>query len=941
MAMDSATSPFQLRTTTGPTLRVLSFTGREAMNELYQIDLVVAASEGDEANAASALLGAQGVLTIDIPGNTPRSIAGIVASLATEGPHERGAQAFRVRLVPRLYLLDKHRTSRIFQDKTAREIADIVLDRYPIARTWRLSGQAPKRSYCVQYEETDLAFVRRILAEEGIFFFFEQPSTLADDPAQGELLTLADAPELYATIPGNPELAYRYQSHAGAGLTLEERHVTYFSTKSSIEPTSVLLRDFDFTRPTLDLRSTSSGAPPPNGVDLRYYDHHGEYEEPSVAQQNAVVCLEQLRRGAEEQDGASVCRRLLPGHRFSLIDHSFDTLNRGYVVTRVEHRGVAPGIQGGDRPAYECRFSAVPEEVPYRPERPVRIARQVVETAFVVGPQGEEIYTDGYGRVKVQFHWDLEGERNEHSSCWLRVLMPWAGAGFGFQFIPRIGMEVVVTFLGGDLDRPVVSGCVYDAVNPVPHILPGNTPRSGIRTRSTPGSDGFNEIAFDDRAGAEQVYLRAQRNLDELVIADHATDVGGSQQTKVRFDQTTLVQGGRAVTVEGGQTVNVKGPSMFNAASIHAVNVGEDMTIAVGRNRIESVTGIATCEVKGQHITRVSDDHALHVQGTSSIHIGDENKRTGGEIYAFGSYTVGAGETVRIRAEQTIILECGTSTVIIGPDEVKIDAKTITLSAASQATMRSNGPALNLGDQAEIVAKSVSIYSSGASLALDDEAALRGKKATLASGDASVVLDKNATTTATEVKLYSADKASVELDKNASMKGALVMLNCKGDGGQGPEGKDAPKQEGEELSKETKPLELRLTDPLIQPYKDKKYVLVVGGKRFEGTTDGDGKLKHDVPKDAEAGSVTVWLGDYPEGERASWKLRIEDLPEASTVPGALSRLMNLGYYLGPQLGAMDEALRAALLEFQTDHKLALTGELDGPTVEKLTETHGH
>ena len=309
-------------------------------------------------------------------------------------------------------------------------------------RQWSLLATYTTRQYCVQYQESDHAFVTRLLAEEGIFFWFDQP---ADGAPAAEQLVLGDDPQTYAPISGDPGLIYRRQVGDGA-MSADEHQVIDFRSRTRVESSAVMLHDYDFRRPLLDLtgKAPADGVPPDpaavgTGTLLEVYDHHGEYEEPDADAVHARVYLEQLRAGVREADARSVCRRLLPGHRFDLADHDVDKLNAGWVVVSVEHHGVSPESAKPGLRAYENRFRCVPAEVPFRPARPARVLRQVTESAVVVGPEGQEIFTDTHGRVKVQFHWDREGQQNAYSSCWMRAAQAWAGTGWGFQFIPRIG----------------------------------------------------------------------------------------------------------------------------------------------------------------------------------------------------------------------------------------------------------------------------------------------------------------------------------------------------------------------------------------------------------------------------------------------------------------------------------------------------------------------
>jgi len=957
-AAQTAGQPFELTVGSyGPaSIRVLSFGGREEMNGLYAFDVILALLDAGDARFEDEALGATASLALLVPDSAPQLVHGIVASVQAEGRTQRGLPAFRLRLVPRLFLLGKCVTSRIFQDMTVVEIVDAVLQQHGITRAWRLVGRHPKRAYCVQHHESDLAFITRMLAEEGIFFHFEhspsalEPSAGAPRPGAGasaEVLVLGDSAEVYTPIDGPEDLSFR-PAPSGGALTIEESHVTAFRSRTSLEPTDVLLRDFDFTRPSLDLRSTADAAELAGGSSglrlpaIRVYEHHGGSEEADVLKASARTYLEQFRTTAREQDGESLCRRLRPGRVFSLAEHDLERLNRRYVVTRVEHTGVAPEVRGGDDvPVYRSRFGCVPDEVPFRPPRPSRVPRQVVETAIVVGPEGQEIHTDAHGRVKVQFHWDLEGECNQHSSCWIRVAQPWAGSTWGFQFLPRVGMEVVVTFVGGDLDRPLVTGCVYNALNPPSHLLPAEATRSGLRTQTTPGGGGYNELTFDDRRDAEQVYLRAQRNLDEVVLADHTSDVGGSRTARIAGDHATTVQGSQSTTVAGSRTVIAEGPLATTTRAQRADVTEGDHTAAVAGNRTSRVGGTSMDQVEGEAVTLVREGYSLRVEGDASVHVGSTERPSSADFYAYGDHAIGAGRCIRLRADDAIVLECGESTIEMTKDGIRIESRSIKINGIETATMKGKGPALTLTDEIEIAAKVINLYGEDSMLSLRKDATLKGAQAVVHGGGAGLGLAGTATLAGSVVKLSAEAGASALLDANANMDGALVKLNCGGSGGWigAPGGRPRPSAEANE--RPTKPLKIRLLDAHMNPYRSKKYILVVAGERFEDVTDEEGNLSAEVPAHAELGSLTLWVGEFPTGQRVHWKVRIEALPPPNTPSGARVRLTNLGYYLGPPVESLDDELRAAIRQFQVDHGLQPDGELDEPTVATLTHRHGH
>ena len=456
--------------------RVAKVIGSEAISEpfTFEIDAVVVSADGA---AIREVLGARGRLGFQAPQG--RQIGGIVTRIEAlamvDGPE---LQLYRFRLAPTLWLLSRRKTSRIFQDMSVPEIVRAVLSCVRIQQDWQTEGSYPKREYCVQYHASDLDFVTRLCAEEGIFYFIADPA--AEDADAQETVVFADSVSAYRRIAGNSRLPHR-----NTGALQGGEQVASFSFGKEIRSNATLHRSFDFKRPSFDLRGEArlgNGHGDIDLAELSVYEHDGDPEEDRIHGAGAKASLEQLRARAETGFGESDCQRLALAATFELENHHHDDLGKGYTVVRIDHeihQVVARLVSSVETPTYKNRFHCVPERVAFRPDRPRRELHQITETATVVGPSGEEIHVDAYGRIKVQFHWDLQGKNDERSSCWLRTMQSWAGAGWGSQFIPRIGMEVVVTFVQGDVDRPLVLGTVYNAGAPVPFVLPASATQSG------------------------------------------------------------------------------------------------------------------------------------------------------------------------------------------------------------------------------------------------------------------------------------------------------------------------------------------------------------------------------------------------------------------------------------------------------------------------------
>lgn len=563
-------------------LEVVSIVGSESISSPFGFDIeaIVNADRGP----IGELLGGRARLAFH--GVEGRQIAGIVTRIEAHPPAD-DLPVFRFHLAPTIWLLGLRKTTRIFQDMSVPEIVRAVLSDVRIEHAFRLETDYPKREYCVQYRETDLAFVTRLLAEEGIFYFIADAAP--EDSDAHEVVVFSDTVAEYRTIAGNPALQFRDTG----GLEGAEQ-VTSFSFGEEVRSGSTLHRSFDFKRPMFELRGESRLGGRTNHIDLAelsVYDHDGDPEERRIHGTAAKASLQQLRAQSATGMGESTCQRLLPAGTFELSNHPHGELSRRYVVTRIDHEvhqvaGRRLHATGVD--AYKNRFHCVPEHVPYRPARPRRELHQVTETATVVGPPGEEIHVDEYGRIKVQFHWDLHGKNDEHSSCWLRTMQPWAGAAWGSQFIPRVGMEVVVTFVGGDIDRPMVLGSVYNALHPTPFKLPDNKTQSGIRTRSTPGGAGSNELRFEDAAGSEQVYLHAQKDHDELVENNHTRTVKGDEAVNILRTSRMDVGSDQELNVVGNETVTIAKDFVFHVVGQQIIHIDGNKSEGKGSTSAEA-----------------------------------------------------------------------------------------------------------------------------------------------------------------------------------------------------------------------------------------------------------------------------------------------------------------------------------------------------------------
>ncbi len=605
-------------------LAVIEFEARESLSGPYRVDIVFTAAP-DIVVEATELLGQQAALVIHL-GDDIRYLHGILCELsrwnAGGGPQRN---RYRAVLEPRFHQLRHTRKSRIFQQKSLPEIIQQVLDEGQVKYSLELQGSYSARDYVVQYRESDFDFVCRLMEEVGIFYFFRHEQ-------DGHEMVLGDSPSAHTPIRGEPLIPFRDP----AGMAADEECVYELSGKLEVVPGAVALRDFDYIRPSLDMTVDSQDSE--GDAALEVYDYPGKYEDPGPGKDVAKIRLEELRAPGQVAWGQCQSRRMTPGHTFELAGHAEAALNQEYLLLSVMHEGYQPEVLlfeqqnagRSSRKPFRSTFQCMPSTVPYRPPR--RTARPVIpgpQTAIVVGPSGEEIHTDELGRVKVKFHWDREAPGDDKSSCWVRVSQAWAGPGWGALYLPRIGQEVVVDFLEGDPDRPLITGRVYNGHNPPPADLPGARTQSALRSDSSPGGGGFNELRFEDAAGQELIYLHAQKDMDIAIENDKTQSVGGNETLTVAKDRRKDVGGNQSLTVTGNDETSVRG----------------NQTLDVHVNRTTTVVGNHTESVGGNQTIEVGGTHALQVALASTETIGLAKALTVGGAYAV---TVGAAMNIAV-----------------------------------------------------------------------------------------------------------------------------------------------------------------------------------------------------------------------------------------------------------------------------------------------------
>jgi type VI secretion system secreted protein VgrG len=542
---------------------------------------------------------------------------------------------------PWLWLLTRASNCRIFQDKTVPDIVKEVCNVYGgvvALSTASLSGEYPALPYCVQYRETDFNFVCRLLEGAGIYFYFTHD-------AHKHTMVLADSYSAHAPIAGYDGLKFARAARQGEWA---EESVSSWCAGGEIASSKFVLNDFDFEKAASStsggLLATGSIAAGFAQAEYEMFDYPGNYTVAADGNALARGRIETLHGQCERIDALTNARGLHPGGLFTLADHPRDDQNRDYLVTGAWYDITTNDYasDGGSGFNFQCRLAAIGKEHAYRPLHVT--ARPVVQgpqTAMVVGKAGEEIWTDKYGRIKVQFHWDRVGANDENSSCWVRVAQGWAGKGWGAMSVPRIGMEVVVSFLEGDPDRPLVTGCVYNSDAMPPYALPAEQTKSTVKSNSSKGGEGFNELRFEDKKGAEEVFMHAERDFNRVVKNNDTLKVGFETADK------------------GDQSIGIKNDQVLE--------VGNDQKITVTHDQLETINNNQTVTIKV--------DQKLDVGGNQTVGID-------------GSQKVKAGTTIAIEAGTSIELKVGGSSIKIEAAKITIKSPEIEISADANAKVK-------------------------------------------------------------------------------------------------------------------------------------------------------------------------------------------------------------------------------------------------------------
>jgi type VI secretion system secreted protein VgrG len=721
---------------------------------------------------AEDILGTPVTITVRTD-NAKRFFHGIVAEFAFHEYREDYAH-YRAVLRPWLWFLTNRSDNRIFQKKSVVEIIEEVFKPYSNAKVEkRLKKSYPPREYCVQYRETDLNFVQRLMEHEGIFYHF--------DHADGEhTLVLSDANASVKDAEGFETIKFRSE----AGNVISQDDVIHsLLPRASVRSGVYVQTDYDFKKPATDLMTKSDAPKSHEAAKGELYHYPGDYIEVGAGEPLAAIRLEEAQAPHVRVDAAGNVRGLWSGVSFDLEEFEREADNVKYLVLRSDYEMWDDQYRAGMQrqgEGFGVRLKLQPHSLAFRPER--RTPKPLMsgpQTAVVVGPSGEEIFTDEFSRVKVQFHWDRLGGKDENSSCFVRVSSVWAGSGWGFIQIPRIGQEVIVDFLEGDPDAPIITGRVYNAAQMPPYGLPANATQSGWKSNSSPGGGGWNEMRFEDKKGSEEVYFQAEKDHNELVKNnesrtignDFAEDVGHDAKQDIGHDRTETVGNDKSVTVGHDQTTSIGNNDTETVGVDRVLSVGSNETISIGSNSTETIGA--------NHAQTVAIAQAITIGAARVDTVGASETRTVGAsqsntIGASRDVTVGAAESHSIGADDSWTVGGNRSVSVGGNESMSIGGNQSESVAGDVSVSVGKGRSGSIAnDEGLSVGKEMKI-SVGKKYILDV-----GDEITLKCGDAQVTMKKDGTITikGKDINLKASGKISAKADSDVVIKGSKISQN--------------------------------------------------------------------------------------------------------------------------------------------------------------------
>jgi len=725
----------------GPDVLLLrGFTGHEAISRLFNFDLDLLST--DPEIKFEEIIGQKVTIRVRLGKEKERFFHGMISRFMQTGS-DTGLANYRATMVPALWFLTRTADCRIFQNKKVPDIIQEILKENGVTDIKTvLKGTYEPRDYCVQYRETDFNFVSRLMEQYGIFYFF-------DHEEKKHTLVLSDDLSAHQPCPEQPKVSWNPQGSDN----LDEDVITSLQWEETFRFGKYAVTDYNFETPSTSLRAEVKTQIEVGGNSkYEIYDYPGEYGKKAEGDGIAKIRMQEEEAQYKVISGNGTARVFTTGYKFTLQDYVRKDVNGDYVLTQVQHvasvgNTYATGSAGGgNEDDYSNSFACIPAKRPFRsPQVTPKPMVQGPQTAVVVGKSGEEIWTDKYGRVKVQFHWDRYGKMNESSSCWVRVSQNWAGKNWGAMFIPRMGQEVIVEFLEGDPDQPIITGRVYNAEQTVPYPLPAEQTKSTIKSNSSKGGGGSNEFRFEDKKGSEEIFLHGQKDWNILIENDKGQTIGHDETLHVKNDRTKLIDHdenseiinnrnkkvdvdqsetigrNKSIKVGGGHTEQIEGSMMITVGSTltesvlinYAETVGGAMEQTVGGALAITVGGAMAETVGGARVESVGLQSSENVGKNKSVNIGKDLSESVGQnkdvnVVKDFSETIGGQHKESVTKEYILNAK---KVQIVAEDEINIKTGKAEITMKKNGDITINGKKITVEGSGNVILKGSKVLS--------------------------------------------------------------------------------------------------------------------------------------------------------------------------------------------------------------------------------------
>ena len=736
---------------------VLLFHGMRARDEVsrlfdYQLDLL---SPKKDVNL-DEILGKNVTVKLALPDESTRYFNGYVTRFAQGGMYGRYYRYFAV-VHPWLWFLTRTTDCRIFQDMTVPEIVKKVFGDHATADfEFELTGTYRKWTYCVQYRETDFNFVSRLLEHEGIYYYVKHSDG-------HNTVVVSDSTSKQTPFPGYEKILFVAPEQL---VRPELEHINDWDFTREIQPGVWVHDDYDLERPSVELKTRKVLARSYEPSDYEMYDYPGLYLQKADGEQYAGVRIDELGSRFETVRAGTNAKGISVGSLFTLDGFPRDDQNCEHLILAANHDlefSDYEAMPEGARTGYRCNFVAMASQQQFRPRRATpKPFVQGPQTAMVVGPAGDEIYTDKFGRVKVQFHWDRYGKKDQNSSCWIRVSHPWAGKGWGAVATPRIGQEVIVDFLEGDPDQPIITGRVYNAESQPPFGFPAGAVLSGIKSNTHKGA-GYNELSMDDTAGKERVFIHGQYNMDTVVEHDQTSTIHNNRTDRVDVDDSESIGKNQKWDVGVNRDAKIGSNETLKVGANRTKNVGANETITVGGNRDGTVNKSETLTVALTRTHSVGINEAITIGAAQEVTVG-----------AMQTITVGANQTTTVGANQSNSIGAAQSTTVGAAQTLKVGAaQNVDVAAAANLKVGADQAIKVAGGRNSDIGKDDAIKA-GKNFVVE-----AGDSVTIKTGDASITMKKDGTITikGKDITIKGSGKINVKADSDIVMKGSKIGQN--------------------------------------------------------------------------------------------------------------------------------------------------------------------